>query len=194
MDLTQIAIAEALNISNNKINMHVRRLGGGFGSKISRATSVACAAAISAHHLNRPVRIVLKMEANMEIFGKRYPCINDYEVDTDANGVIQKLTNVYYEDYGSCFNEPAYLTTAFFGNCYDSKTYTVNAKKVKTDTASNTFIRGPGTNEGIAMTENIMEHIARRLNKDPVAVRMSNMDKQSKMAVHLPKFLLTVGE
>jgi xanthine dehydrogenase/oxidase len=105
MDLTQIAIAEALGVQNNTINMHVRRLGGGFGAKISRPAQVACAASIAAYHLNRPVRMILSLEANMNIVGKRYACINDYQVEVDDNGKVRKLENNYVEDYGCSTNE-----------------------------------------------------------------------------------------
>lgn len=194
MDATQIAIAEALNVQNNLINMVVRRLGGGFGGKISRPAQIACAAAIAAHLSNRPVRMVLTIEANMDVIGKRYPCISDYKVEVDANGRIQKLVNDYVEDYGSSFNEPAYLTTGFFSNCYESDSFEVHAKKAKTDTASNTWCRGPGTVEGIAMIENIMEHVARKLRKDPLEVRINNMSGDSEMKNHLMEFAKSVGK
>ena len=106
MDMAQIAIADALRIPNNVVNMHVRRLGGGFGGKISRPALIACAASIGAHLSNRPVRLIMSLEANMNIIGKRYACINDYVVEVDDNGKVQKLVNDYVEDSGCSPNEP----------------------------------------------------------------------------------------
>lgn len=106
MDVTQVAIADALVVPNNLINMQVRRVGGGYGGKITRSVQIACATAVAAHHLNRPVRFAMTIEANMNIIGKRYACINDYEVEVDDNGKIQKLVNDYVEDSGCSSNEP----------------------------------------------------------------------------------------
>lgn len=195
MDATQMSIADALNVPNNIINMNVRRLGGGYGSKISRSSHVACAAAVAAHRLNRPVRFVLSIEANMNTVGKRYACINDYDIDVDDSGKIQKLINDYVEDYGCTTNEPVHFnTTEFFNNCYDSKHFTVNAKAVVTDSPSNTWCRAPGTVEGVAMIENIMEHIAQQVKKDPLEVRMNNIPTDSEMKKLLPEFAKSVGE
>lgn len=44
------------------------------------------------------------------------------------------------------------------------------------------------------MIENIMEHIARKVNKDPVDVRMSNIPADSEMKKLLPEFVKSVGE
>lgn len=106
MDITQVSIASAIAEPNNSINMQVRRVGGAYGGKISRSVQIACAAAIAAQHLNRPVRFVMTIEANMNIVGKRYACINDYEVEVDDNGKVQKLINDYVEDSGCSPNEP----------------------------------------------------------------------------------------
>lgn len=194
IDATQIVIADALNVPNNTINMQVRRLGGGFGGKISRPGQIACAAALAAHLLNRTVRFVMTIEANMTVVGKRYSCFNDYDVVIDDNGKITKLTNDYVEDYGCSTNEPVhFLTTEFFSNCYESKSYNVIAKRALTDSSSNTWCRGPGTMEGIAMIENIMEHISRKVNKDPTEVRFSNMPDGCQMKTILPDFMKSVG-
>lgn len=195
IDVTQNSIADTLKVPGNSINLTVRRLGGAYGSKISRSAQVACAAAIAAHHLNRPVRFILTIEANMETVGKRYACINDYQVEVDDNGKIQKLLNDYVEDSGCSPNEPVHFnTTEFFNNCYDNKHFTVTAKAAITDAPSSTWCRAPGTVEGIAMIENIMEHVARKIKKDPLEVRLNNIPGDSEMKKLLPEFAKSVGE
>lgn len=63
-----------------RINVNIRRLGGGYGSKISRCSQIASACAVAASVLNRTVRFVLPIETNMSAIGKRVPCSSDYEV------------------------------------------------------------------------------------------------------------------
>jgi xanthine dehydrogenase/oxidase len=189
MDAVQIAVAEALNMSVNQVNISVRRLGGGFGGKISRPAQIACACALATVLLKKPVRLILTMEDNMNIIGKRFPLINDYSVEVDNDGKILRLDNEYVEDYGCSYNEPAYLTTGFFRNCYDDSVFKVVAKEAKTDTPSNTWCRGPGTLEGIVMIENIMEHISRVLKKEPVEIRIRNIPDDIPMKQHLIDFV-----
>lgn len=107
IDATQIVIAGALKLPNNIINMNVRRLGGAYGAKISRSAQIACATALAAHLLNRPVRFIMTMEAMMTIIGKRYSCIGDYDVDFDENGKIINLKADYVEGAGCSPNEPS---------------------------------------------------------------------------------------
>lgn len=189
MDLTQLAIAESLKIPMNTLNMYVRRLGGAYGGKISRATQIACACALAAHFTNRTVRFVLPIETNMSAIGKRYGLVSDYSVDVEKNGKITKMNNHYVQDYGVSLNESVQdATTAFFNNCYDAKTWKVVGKAVKTDAPSNTWCRAPGTTEGVAMIENIMEHIAHETGQDPLEVRMANMTADNKLKQLLPQF------
>lgn len=188
IDLTQMAIARMLKVPQNSLNLFVRRLGGGYGGKGTRATMVACACALAAHLTKRPVRFVMTLEANMEAIGKRYPVISDYEVDVDKNGKIVKLYNEYVHDFGSTFNEAMGHAAEFFSNCYDKSAFKTVAKGVRTDCASNTWCRAPGTTEGVAMIETIMEHIAFATGKDPLEVRIANMPEGMKMIELMPQF------
>ncbi|KXJ84190.1 hypothetical protein RP20_CCG013284 [Aedes albopictus] len=190
MGVTQIAISQMLNIPHSRINIFIRRVGGAFGSKVSRQGLTACGAALAAHLTNRPVRFYLTLEANMQLIGKRYDCISNYEVHVDDHGKILKLANYFAHNFGSSFNEP--ISNSFimiFPNCYESKAWKILGKTVKTDNPKNTWCRAPGSTESIATVETIMEHIAQATGKDPLEVRLANMPKDSKMRSLIPEYL-----
>ncbi|XP_053674936.1 aldehyde oxidase 3-like [Anopheles nili] len=189
VDICQIAIARALCIPENSLNFRIRRLGGAFGSKISRASQIASACAIAAHFSQRPVRLIMTLEDNMAAIGKRSACASRYEIEVDERGRVQRLLNRFYQDSGCSLNEPVEkVTFLFYRNCYDTSRWKVLGHSVLTESASSTYCRGPGTNEGISMAENLMEHIAHRLKLDPLAVRMQNLAEDSKIRELLPIF------
>ncbi|KAF4522206.1 hypothetical protein B566_EDAN007357 [Ephemera danica] len=171
MDLVQAVVSRVLQIPASQVNVVVRRLGGGYGAKITRPQQLAAACAIAVKKLNQPVRLVLTMSENMELFGMRYGLRNKYEV-----GKIQYLQATIFQDSGWSYNDsPLGTCIEFFKNCYQSDHFTVNGRKIRTDTASNTWCRAPGTTEGVALIEEVMERIAGSLNLDPLAVRLANM-------------------
>lgn len=195
IDIVQCAVALVLNVPQNKLNVEVRRVGGAYGGKISRNLQTACAAALACHILHKPIRFVLTIESNMLTCGKRYACTNDYDVSVDDKGKIQKLSNNFYEDYGCTLNEAiGDFVSLAFKNCYDNSTWNVSSKLVKTDAPSHTWCRAPGTTEGIAMIENIIEHIARVINKSPEDVRMANIPAANPLKKMYPEFLKSVGK
>jgi xanthine dehydrogenase/oxidase len=67
----------------SSINIKVRRLGGGYGGKITRSALISTACALAAHKLHRPVRLVMNLETNMAAIGKRCNAAFDYEVSDD---------------------------------------------------------------------------------------------------------------
>lgn len=195
MDSVQIAISESLLIPQHEIHVVVKRLGGGYGGKITRPSILACAAALAAHKLQRPVRLILSMEANMEVIGKRFPCIGDYEVEVDNNGKIQKLNNEFWQDFGCSLNETVVpLTAQWFLNCYTTDFWSWNSWAVLTDSASNTYCRAPGILEGVSMIENIMEHISFETGLCPIQVRLNNMPDDQILRGMISDFLIDSGE
>lgn len=192
--VTQVAVANSIKMPHNSINMHYRRIGGGYGAKITRSIQVACSCAIACKLTNRPIRFVMSLEANMEVMGKRYALLNEYDVDVDDEGKILKMVNNFAQDFGSNMNEPvSFNTINHVKNCYTFDTWNVNCNAVLTDAPSHTYCRAPGTTEGMAMIENIMEHIARVTGKDLLSVRLANMPDGHKMRTMLPDFLKDVG-
>ncbi|XP_011694376.1 PREDICTED: xanthine dehydrogenase/oxidase-like [Wasmannia auropunctata] len=177
MDMIQVSIANCLGVKNNSINVYVRRLGGAYGAKVTRNVQISCACALACHKLNRPARFVMTIESNMQSQGKRLPARQEYEIGVDDDGVIQYLDSKHWANSGCNFNDAQSFITveAIQNGCYATDNWTLNAFEVLTDTPSNTFCRAPASTEAMAMLENIMEHIARVVKKDPVQVRLSNM-------------------
>lgn len=62
-----------------RIDVYVRRLGGGYGIKISRTSQPAVACALVTKFLNRPCRFIQSLTTNMRAVGKRFPCAVDFE-------------------------------------------------------------------------------------------------------------------
>jgi len=94
----------------------------------------------------------------------------------DNDGKIEYLNSEVLMNCGSTFNEgPVPELTSFYPNCYVSDGFDMKITPVASDTASNTPCRGPGTTEGVAFIEEIMEHIARVTKLDPLQVRLNNM-------------------
>lgn len=113
----------------------------------------------------------------MNAIGRRYPLTADYEVQVNDNGVIQKLDCTYYNDYGVGGSE--LVIVECLNNMiskYLNDTWQVSVNSAHTDTAAGTWTRAPGTTEGLALIECIMDHIAYAVNKDSLEVRLANLN------------------
>lgn len=194
IDFVQSSISKLLNLPAHKLSLEVRRLGGGFGAKISRGNQVACACALACYLLKRRVRFVMSIEQMMEVLGMRSPGKNMFQVQVSPEGVILTLRTDIFSDLGCSTNENlTMLIPDGFTSVYDTSNWQpLNITPVVTNTSSNTFIRAPGTLEGIAMIEDIQERIAFELQLDPVQVRLANLNPAMKMPQMMRQFLLDV--
>merc|ERR1719204_410646 len=155
-----MTIATTLGIKESTINMSVRRLGGAFGGKISNASVPATACAVAAFKLGKPVRIVLDLKSNLEAVGKRLA------------GVNIKI----FCDSGANYNEStADIAVGFAKTVYASPVWRLSPMAVLTDTPSNTYCRAPGSTQGHAIMETVMEHLAAASKTDPLTLREANM-------------------
>lgn len=124
----------------------MRRLGGGFGAKISRNNIISCAAGLAAWLLKKPVRISLTLKENMGFIGKRFPFSVDYEVGVNDGGRIQYLNCQMYGDHGVGGNEKNcydYIFNTLNGN-YDNEAFNFDYFRAKTDSPAYTWCRSPG--------------------------------------------------
>jgi len=176
MDAVQKLIAKTLGMKESDINMSVRRLGGAYGGKISGPDIPAAACAVAATKLRRPVRLSMDLRSNMEMLGKRLPYMAKYKAAVGKDGKISAIGAKIYCDSGYSYNEStADGAVRFAKNVYISKAWNLRPSAVLTDTASNTYVRAPGSTQGHAIIENIVEHLAYKIGEDPLEFRIKNM-------------------
>lgn len=128
-----------------RINIYVRRLGGGYGAKISRNIHISTACALACYVLNRPTRFIMSLESNMMCIGKRYSAKQEYNVGVDSNGIIQYLNAKNWHNGGGTWNEGASEGTIMhYYSCYNNDTWNCIGYQTKTDIPPNTWARAPG--------------------------------------------------
>ena len=174
----QKLVAEVLGVSINKVQVDVRRMGGGFGGKETQAAPLACIAAILANKTGKPVKYRMSRQDDMEMPGKRHDFYNTYDVGVDEQGIIQGAEIMVA---GKCGNSPdlsdAIVDRAMFhsDNAYYLNNATVTGHRCKTHTVSATAYRGFGGPQGMMVAELMMDDIARHMGEDPLTIRKRNL-------------------
>ena len=80
----QHVVASVLGLPMHKVEVDVKRLGGGFGGKEDQATHWAAMAALAAAHLEAPVELVLNRLDDIRMTGKRHPYSADFRIGLSA--------------------------------------------------------------------------------------------------------------
>ncbi|XP_050664859.1 xanthine dehydrogenase-like [Leptidea sinapis] len=161
-------VSKALNIPVHKIVAKVRRLGGGFGGKETRASVLALPVAFAAYRLKKPVRAVYDRDEDMQSSGYRHPCLIEYNVAFDENGKIEGALFNAYVNAGFSLDISCSLLERIcthLDNCYRIPNIEINAYLCKTNTPSNTAFRGFGAPQAMFATEAMIRAVAETLGK-----------------------------
>ena len=107
--------------------------------------------------------------------GKRPSWYVKYNVGFDDNGKLNGLDMDWYSDPGFSPNG-SYLFFAFnfFDNVYKCDNYLIKPFLAKTNKPASTEVRSPDVLSSYSATEQIIEHIAHYLKKDPLEIRRAN--------------------
>ncbi|XP_017768324.1 PREDICTED: xanthine dehydrogenase isoform X2 [Nicrophorus vespilloides] len=171
-------VARILGVHQNRIVTKVKRLGGGFGGKESRAAMIAVPAAVAASIYNRPVRIMLDRDEDMMISGGRHPFLFKYKVGFDDDGRLLGCDMDIYNNAG--YSRDLSIAVMERALLHFENSYKIpNARAVgyvcKTNLPSNTAFRGFGGPQAMFVAETILREVAEYLMKDVVEVGRLNL-------------------
>ncbi|MFK8083336.1 MAG: xanthine dehydrogenase molybdopterin binding subunit [Granulosicoccus sp.] len=178
----QHLVANVLGIDMHRVNVVVRRMGGGFGGKETHATACAVFAALFARRNGVSVNCRLSRRDDMIMTGKRHGFLCRYDVGFDVEG---RITAIEYVLAGQCGHSPdlsdAIVDRAMFhsDNAYYLPDVTIEGLRCKTHTVSNTAFRGFGGPQGMMAMETVIDEIAFAVDKDPLQIRRLNLYGES---------------
>ena len=173
----QHKVADALGVPMHGIRVETRRMGGGFGGKESQGNALAVACAVAAKRTGRPCKMRYDRDDDMVITGKRHDFRITYRVGVDDAGrllgleVTQLARCGWSQDLSLPVADRAMLHA---DNAYHLPAVRIESHRLKTNTASATAFRGFGGPQGVFGIERILDHVAAKLDLDPVAVRTVN--------------------
>lgn len=173
----QHLVAHALHRPAHAVQVECRRMGGGFGGKESQSALFACVASVAATRLGRPVKLRVDRDDDFLITGRRHCFHYEVEVGHDDEGRIlgAEVTMVSRAGHSADLSGPV-MTRALchFDNAYWLPHVAMHGYSGRTNTQSNTAFRGFGGPQGAIAIEYVIDSVARRLGRDPLAVRRAN--------------------
>ncbi|KAG2545361.1 hypothetical protein PVAP13_9KG426185 [Panicum virgatum] len=184
-EVTQNVVARCLGIPFHNVRLITRRVGGGFGGKAMKAIHVACACAVAAFKLRRPVRMYLDRKTDMIIAGGRHPMKVKYSVGFKSDGKITALHLDLGINAGISPDVSPLMPPAIIGALkkYNWGNLAFDAKVCKTNVSSKSAMRGPGDVQGSFIAEAIIEHVASALSVDTNTIRRKNLHDYKSLAV-----------
>ncbi len=170
-------LAEVLGIPMHKVELDIRRLGGGFGGKESTAVWIT-APAMAAFLLKRPVKLALARNEDIATTGKRHAYEYDYKLGLDAEGNILVYEVDLYQHAGACADiSPAVLGRSFLhvSGSYRIPNMRVSGVSCRTNIPPNNAFRGFGVPQGAFAIEAALTHAAELMGVAPEELKRRNL-------------------
>lgn len=156
----------------------VKRIGGGFGGKESRAAQFACPIAIAAHLMQVPVRINVERDTDMSLSGQRHAFYGKYKAGCSKDGKLKFMDLELYSNAGFSYDLSAPIMGRAMFHCdgpYHWPALRTRGTMCRTNQPSNTAFRGFGGPQGMLMCETVVEHLATKAGLSAQTMREVNL-------------------
>jgi xanthine dehydrogenase YagR molybdenum-binding subunit len=168
-------LAAVFGIPAEDVHVICPFIGGAFGTSL-RTWSHTTLAAIAAHHVGRPVKLVLTRKQMFFWTGYRPDTWQRIRLGATQDG---RLTALKHEGVAETsryeeFTEALLNATRFMYSCPDLAT---TYRLVPQDVHTPNHMRGPGEASGVFALESAMDELAHALDIDPVELRLKNEPK-----------------
>ena len=174
----QHVTAAVLGLPMHKVEVDVKRLGGGFGGKEDQATHWAAMAALAAARLKAPVELVLNRLDDIRMTGKRHPYSADFRIGLTAQRKILAYEATFYQNSGAFadLSAPVLARTLFHATgAYFIPNVRVTAAPCRTNLQPHTAFRGFGGPQGMYVIEAAINKAADATGIDAAEIQRANL-------------------
>ncbi|MBX3191961.1 MAG: xanthine dehydrogenase molybdopterin binding subunit [Labilithrix sp.] len=178
----QAVVSHVLDLPRSKVTVQSPRMGGGFGGKETQGNGWAAYVALASVKTRRPVRVQLDRDVDMQLTGKRHPFYARFRVGFDDDGKLLASRVDLFADGGWALDLSESICDRgvfHLDNAYYVPACAYSGRVLKTHVVSHTAFRGFGGPQGMLVTEEILDRIARRLDLRPEIVRERNLYRGS---------------
>ena len=185
-DSIQSVAADVLSTALGKIDVLVKRVGGGYGGKTTRPPFLAAPVALAASLTNRPVRLAARREEDMEAFGRRHAYEGTYSlaVSTGASGEekgrILGTDMTFWSNGGATYDCSFVVSDCLqmrVDSAYNVPNWRTEGHVARTNLATSTAFRSMGLIQGVIIFEDAIAAAAHALGMRAEELREANLYK-----------------
>ncbi|WHO82648.1 xanthine dehydrogenase family protein molybdopterin-binding subunit [Rhizobium leguminosarum] len=165
-------LAEGLGIPADNIRVISPFVGGAFGASL-KPNYYPSLTAMAARELRRPVKIAFTRAQMFTGHGYRPSTFQKITLGADEDGKLEAIVHEAYHNTSS-FEEFSDATTGATRHIYACAHISNPLKVARTDLATPTWMRAPGTVSGMFALESAMDELAYAVKVDPIELRLIN--------------------
>lgn len=173
----QNAVPKILGIPMNAVRVIQSDTGGAFGGKEDVPSYVAAQCALLAYHTKSPVLLSYSREVDIQFTSKRHPIKSHYKLGFKKDGKLMAIEVMAHMDVGAYATlSPIvmYRSLVHAAGAYDVPNVKIDIDGVYTNKVPCGAFRGFGSPQVLFAIESIMDEAAKRLEIDPVDLRLKN--------------------
>lgn len=173
----QNAVPKILGIPMNSVRIIQSDTGGAFGGKEDVPSYVASQCALLAYHTKSPVLLSYSREVDIQSTSKRHPIKSHYKLGFKKDGKLMAVEVNAHMDVGAYATlSPIvmYRSLVHAAGAYDVPNVKIDIDGVYTNKVPCGAFRGFGSPQVLFAIESMMDEASKRLEIDPVDLRLKN--------------------
>ncbi len=182
----QKVCAALLDLETANLRVTASEIGGGFGGKTT--VFIEPVALALSRKAGRPVKLVMRRDEVFRATGPTASASMEVKIGMKKDGTITAAEGTFRLQGGAFPGAPMEFTAMCAFACYDLKNVRQVGYDVMTNRPKQAAYRAPGSPMAAFAVESVIDELCKRLNLDPIEVRLKNAAREGTRASYGPTY------